>query len=105
MAEKIFKSLSIDDLKQCQKVSKTWMVLSEEILAEKILFQRWKGQLLKACKEGKTNIVRILLDYGDVTDLNTADDRNCSMTPFTWACWNGHEAVAELLIDHPNFGV
>ena len=103
VADKIFKSLSIDDLKQCQKVSKTWMVLSEEILAEKILFQQWKGRLWEACKEGKTKIVKLLLDYGDDTDLNAEDwDRR---TSFAWACSNSHEAVAQLLVNHPSFEV
>ena len=110
VAEKIFKSLGADDLKQCQKVSKTWMVLSEEILAKKILFQQWKqwkGHLLDACKKGKTKIVKLLLDNGDDTDLNAKDDGDYynRRTPFAWACSNGHEAVAELLMNHPSFEV
>ena len=79
------------------------VVLSEEILAEKTLFQQWKGRLWEACKEGKTKIVKLLLDYGDDTDLNAEDwDRR---TSFAWACSNSHEAVAQLLVNHPSFEV
>jgi len=115
VAEKIFKSLSVNDLNHCQQVSNTWMVLTKKILAEKILLQKWKGKLLEACQEGKTEIVRILLEYGDDTELNTRSVyslcnrkpgwRRSGLTPFAMACKNGHEAVAELLVNHPYFDV
>ena len=105
VAERIFNSLSVNDLKHCQKVSKTWMVLSEKILTEKILFQ-WKGKLLEACKKGEKDVVRILLENEDDIDLNATDSRDWYFrTPFAWACTNSHEAVAELLMNHPSFEV
>merc|ERR1711963_25238 len=89
LAEKIFKSLSDDDLIHCLSVSKTWMEF-----AEKILLPMWKGKLLKACKEGKAEIVKLLLDNGDDTELNTEEKYDwLGRTPFAWACTNFHEAV------------
>jgi len=98
IAEEIFKSLNDDDLIQCWKVSKTWKVFAEEILLPK-----WRGKLIEACRAGKTEIVRLLLDNGDDTELN-ATDKNGS-TPFILACKNRHQDVAELLFDHPGFEV
>ena len=98
VAEEIFKSLSDDDLIQCLKVSKTW-----KGFAKKILLQKWRGQFFEACQAGKTEIVRLLLDNGDDTELN-ATNKN-GWTPFILACNNRHQAVAELLVDHPGFEV
>ena len=91
IGEQIFKSLSENDLIHCLKVSNTW-----EVFSEKILLRKWKGKLLEACQAGKTEIVRILLDNGDDTELNATDEKG--KTAFIWACENGHEAVASLLL-------
>ena len=44
VAEEIFVSFSDDDLIQCLKVSETW-----KGFAAKVLLQKWRGQLFKAC--------------------------------------------------------
>ena len=51
VGENIFASLEADDLIQCRKVLDTW-----KVLAAKILLVQWKGKLLEACQEGKTEI-------------------------------------------------
>ena len=68
VAEDIFKNLSDNDLIQCRQVSKTW-----KVFAEKFLLPKWRGKLWEACREGKTEIVSLLLDNGDDTELNATD--------------------------------
>ena len=103
IAEQIFKSLNEDDLIHCLKVSKTWMVLAEKVLTEKVLLGIWKGQLFDECTKGRIKVVKILLDYGDDTELNATDW--VGRTPFARACEKSHEAVAALLVSHPSFEV
>ena len=57
VGEQIFESLDDEQLVQCLLVSETWRVL-----AEKVLFPRWKGKLFEACESGKAEIVKILLE-------------------------------------------
>ena len=57
VGEQIFQNVSTDDLLQCMKVCKVWRVL-----AEKVFFQRWKGNIMEACRTGRTETVQLLLD-------------------------------------------
>ena len=57
VGEQIFKSLKSDTLIQCLEVSQMW-----KSLAENEILQRWKGQMLEACKEGKKEIVTLLVN-------------------------------------------
>ena len=89
LGEQIFESLDTDDLIQCLKVSKAW-----KSLAEKILLKRWKSKFLTACKDGKAEIVRILMDDfdGDSDELYSG---------FYSACAWSHKGVVKLLLEHP----
>ena len=95
IGEKIFENLETDDLIQCLKVSSTW-----KILAEKILLARWEGKLLEACREGKTEIVEILLEKIEDADEVTAVDVK-GKTALIMACEHGHTDLVKLLLDHP----
>ena len=77
VAEQVFQCLSENDLIQCLKVSKTWKAFA--------LLQKCRGKLLEACKAGKTEIVRLLLNNGYDTKLNATHEDG--MTPFAWACF------------------
>ena len=69
VAEQIFESLETDDLIQYSKVSETW-----KILAGRIFLSKWKGTLLQACRDGKTEIVRVFLDnLEDMDKVNATD--------------------------------
>ena len=92
VGEQIFEGLEMNDLIQCLKVSTTW-----KILAGKILLPKWKGKLLEACREGKTEIVELLLDNLEDTDeVTRADERALIL-----ACEHGHTDLVQLMLDHP----
>ena len=95
IGEQVFQSLESDTLIQCLKVSEAW-----KVYAETVLLQRWKGKLGEACKDGKTEIVQILLNnlHEDNTELENPD--GSGNTPFMLACTNGHKDVIKLLIEH-----
>ena len=99
VGEQIFESLNEKDLVRYLEVSKTW-----KVLAETILFKKWKGKLKKACELGKTSIVRILLDNlnGNHDELNEHDSHVLGKSAFTLACEKGRTNVVKLLLDHPN---
>ena len=98
VGEQIFESLDDEELVQCLLVSETW-----KVLAEKLLFARWKGKLFEACESGKAEIVKILLDClkSEDPDLNRLNQRNDkTRTPFMISCENGHKNVVRLLLDY-----
>ena len=94
VGEKIFSSIDTNELVQWMKVSKPW-----KVLIENVLLKRWRDRIFEACKDGKTEIVKILLaNLGDKkADWNARD--NHGWTAFAWACKNGHEGVVKLLLD------
>ena len=57
VGELIFESLDTPQLMKCLEVSETWREL-----AENVLIKRWKGKMLKACKNGETKVVQLLLE-------------------------------------------
>ena len=95
IGEQIFEGLEMNDQIQCLKVSETW-----KIFAGKILMPKWKGKLLKACREGKTQIVEVLLDNLEDADEVTALDGR-GKTALILACEYGHTDLVRLLLDHP----
>ena len=98
VGEQIFESLDDEELVQCLLVSETW-----KVLAEKVLFKRWKGKLFEACESGKAEIVKILLERmkSEDPELNRFSQRNHeARTPFMISCENGHKNVVKLLLDH-----
>ena len=58
VGEQIFQSLESKDLTQCQQVSQTWKILSEKAW----LYKTWKGKMFEACRLGKAEIVKLLLE-------------------------------------------
>ena len=54
VGEKIFSSIETNQLVQWLKVSKRWTVLIENVL-----LKRWRERIFDACKDGKTEIVKI----------------------------------------------
>ena len=95
IAEQIFDNINTDGLFQLLKVSKTW-----EVLAENVLLKRWKGKMLKACQQGESKVVQLLLERcnSEESGLNTKDEHGG--TSFMWACRNGHKDVVQLLLEH-----
>ena len=95
IAEQIFDNINTDGLIQLLKVSKTW-----EVLAENVLLKRWKGKMLKACQQGESKVVQLLLEHctAEESGLNTKDEHGG--TSFMWACRNGHKDVVKLLLNH-----
>lgn len=65
VGEQIFENLNNEDLTQCLKVSQTW-----QVLAENILFKRWKGKFFETCAYGKPEIVKILLDRSEISEID-----------------------------------
>merc|ERR1711983_181660 len=78
---------------QCLSVSTTW-----QDLAENVILKRWKSKIFEACKSGKTEIVKLLLEHEEIEDINATDQSGG--TAFMCACLNGHKDIVKLLIDH-----
>ena len=57
IGEQIFENIDTDGLIQLLEVSTTW-----KILAENVLLKRWKGKIMEACTNQRTEIVKLLLD-------------------------------------------
>ena len=91
VSEKILENVDTDDLIQWLKVSKTW-----KILAENVLVKRWKGKLIEACRHGKFEVVKLLVERTN-TKLNVRD--NDGRTALHWACRKGHKDVVQLLMN------
>jgi len=93
IGEQIFESINTDDLFCVIKVSETW-----KILAENVLLKRWKGEMLQACKIGKTKVVKLLLEHykSEKSGLNTKNENG--LTPFIVACNYGHSEIVKLLL-------
>ena len=96
VGEQIFQSISDDTLFQCLKVSETWKILAENVLAPK-----YKGKMYEACKTGKAEIVKLLLEnYNSEENGLNATTFFTDFTPFTSACQQGHADVVKLLLQH-----
>ena len=91
VGEKIFEHIETDDLIKWLKVSNNW-----RILAENVLLKRWKGKMMEACRDGKFEIVKLLLERTD-TQLDTRDEHG--RTSLMWACRNGHKDTVQLLLN------
>ena len=113
IGEQIFESIETSKLVQCLMVSEAW-----KTIAENVLFKRWRGNYIKACENGMTEIVRILLerlDRGD-TELNTRDNfgqyhgsiryehandkSQWGRTAFMLACEKGHADIVKLTLEY-----
>merc|ERR1711884_873046 len=68
VGEKIFRSVDSDSLIQCLSVSTYW-----QELAKNELLKRWKRKIFEACKSGKTEIVKLLLEEEEIEDINAID--------------------------------
>ena len=97
VGEQIFESLENEELIQCLKVSQTW-----QVLAENILFKRWKGKFFETCEYGKAEIVKILLDRSEISEIDVIARDSCGRTVFMWACYISHKGVVKMLLDHPS---
>ena len=104
VGELIFEGVDTSELIQYLLVSETW-----KILAENVLFKRWKGRIFEACEHGQTKIVELLLDRcgskkenkdrSDRTiDLNARDE--AGYTALMVACIAGHKGVVQLLLNY-----
>ena len=95
LAQALLKDLDNDVLFQIALVSETW-----KVLAENVLIQRWKGNMLKACQNRETKIVQLLLKRctSEESGLNTSNE--LGYTPFMEACRNKHKDVVKLLLEH-----
>ena len=90
VGEQIFQSLSSDHLIQCLKVSSAW-----KVLAENILYNRWKGNFSKAYQSDKSEIVRILLEHSKSEEIESM-----IKAAFAFACENGRRGVVKTLLNH-----
>ena len=99
VGEQIFEALTTDDLIQCLQVSQTW-----KVPAETVLLTRWKGKMYEACKNGKKEIVNLLLERCSFEEngLNDAQEIHENYTPPMIACVRGHKDVVQLLLENPH---
>ena len=95
LSELIFDSIDTPGLFKCLEVSQTW-----KVLALNVLLKRWKGKMFKACKNGETKVVQLLLEHcsSEESGLNIEDNKG--WTPMMIACKNGHKDVVQLLLDY-----
>ena len=94
LGEHILKELDTPELIRCLLVSETW-----KVLAENVLFKRWKGRLFEACEDGETEIVQLLLDRSNTTiDLHARSGNG--MTAIMLACSEGYDDIVKLFLDH-----
>ena len=61
VGEQIFEAFDTETLVQFLSVSTAW-----KYLAEMVLLRKWKGKILEACVKGRTEIVKILLQYSEI---------------------------------------
>ena len=75
-------------------------IKEHETQCEMTLIKRWKGKMFEACKNGKTQVVRLLLERcnAEESGLNIKD--NDGFNALMIACRNGHKDVVQLLLDH-----
>ena len=78
IGEQILQSIDTNGLVECLSVSKSW-----KVLAENVLFNRYRGQLFEACKNGPLQVVRILVERSETEELNAKRE---DLTPFMTAC-------------------
>ena len=97
IGEQIFENIDTKALVRFLSVSETW-----RDLAENVLLKRWKGKLFKACVEGETEIVKLLLEHSQIGDpeMNATDERGCTAFLFLVARCYGYNDVAELLLNY-----
>ena len=100
VGEQVFRVIDDNSLIQFIKVCSTW-----KVLAENVLYGRWKQKFAEACKTGKTDIVRIFLERCDSEDnqlnakvLRVGHVRG--LAPFSHACFNGHAEIVKLLLHY-----
>ena len=91
VGEQIFSSVDTNELIQLIEVSEPW-----KVIIENVLLRRWNGRIYEACKDGKTEIVKILLANlkGKNPELNAKVAHG--LTAFTRACKNGHKDVCQI---------
>ena len=95
IGEQIFEDIGTDSLIQCLEVSETW-----NMMAEKVLLKRWKGQMYKACDAGKTKIVQLLSAHYKSEDSGLDYKDEDSFTPFMLSCAEGHTKIVQTLLEH-----
>ena len=95
VAEQIFESINTEGLFNFMEVSETW-----KVLAENVLLKRWKGKMFEACENGKTKVVRLLLECcnSEESGFNIKDEYG--LTALQLACKYGHKDIVKLLLDH-----
>ena len=90
VGEKIFRGIDSQGLIGFALVSDTW-----KVLAESVLLKRWRGRILEACRNGKAEIVKLLLECSE----NDFDILNRQINDeMVLACKNGHNDVVKLLL-------
>ena len=94
VGELIFESLEDEELVKCLEVSQTW-----KILAENVLFKRWRYKIFEACENGKGEVVKILLERLDNenNEWNARDENG--ETAYYQACQGGHENIVKLFLE------
>ena len=97
VGEQIFESIGTHELVKYLAVSQSWKTLSETVL-----FQRWKGNITitKACKNGMTEVVKILLKYSKEESLADINSKYwLGRDGFLLACKNGHHNIVKFLLN------
>ena len=103
IGEQIFRSVPTSNLIRILVVSKTW-----KILAENILFERWREKISVACDSGNTAVMRILLERLENSEINVRGNyghitygevpRIWKRTLLMLACQRGHINIIRLLM-------
>ena len=96
--EKALENLTTDELIKILEDS----IKAQKSLAEKILLTRWKSKMFEACQNGRTKIVKMLLEHCNCEESGWNVKDESGRTPFMVACQNGHKDVVELYLERSN---
>ena len=99
--EKALENLTTDELFKVLEDAQTEVQKSVR-LAEKILLTRWKSKMFEACQNGRTKIVKMLLEHCNCEESGWNVKDEFGRTPLMMACQNGHKDVVKLFLERSN---
>ena len=95
IGEQIFKSINTEKLVEFLTVSKAW-----KVLAENVLYKRYKGQLFVTCMLKPYQVLKILLERSEMEELNFNFEIDNGVSLLEHACYFGRNEVVKLLLEY-----
>ena len=96
VGQHILSCIDTSELLTYREVSKTWMELVDNVIAN-----RWRDLIFPACQYGQTKVVQILLNQSIKKKRINWNVRDRSgRTPLMLACGWGQVDVVNLMINH-----